>query len=65
MLLFRTGMPFAVGAAILTVVVLASGQTADWMVIVSGTPVALPRPAERIGGDLFLPLVPVARCARF
>ena len=65
MLLFRTGMPFAVGAAILTVVVLASGQTADWMVIVSGTPVALPRPAERIGGDLFLTLVPVARALGF
>ena len=65
MTIFRAGRLIVVIAAVLMPAAVASGQPADWMVVVSGTPVVLPRPAQLIGGDLFLPLAPVARALGF
>ena len=52
-------------AALFSLVVLASGQAAEWKVVVNGVPVPLPRPGISIGRDLFVPLLPITRVLGF
>jgi len=51
--------------AVLSFAVVAFGQSGDWVVLVDGSPVALPRPVVRTGGDLFIPILAVARALGF
>jgi hypothetical protein len=52
-------------AAVLAFTLMAFGQDTDWNVVVNGSPIALPRPVVHSGGDLFVPLLPVARALGF
>ena len=62
----RTG-PFGLvlPAAILALSVVGHAQTAEWTVLVNGSPVALSRPVVRSGTDLLIPIAPVARALGF
>jgi hypothetical protein len=52
-------------AVILSLTLLAYGQTPEWTVIVDGAPVPLSRPAIYNGNDLFVPLLPITRVLGF
>src|SRR5262245_30924101 len=55
----------AAWAAVFGFALMAYGQDTDWTVIVSGSPIPLSRPVVHNGGDLLVPLLPVARSLGF
>src|SRR5262245_12599530 len=55
----------AVFAVVLAFTLSAYSQDTDWIVIVNGSPVPLPRPVVHSGDDLLVPLLPVTRALGF